>query len=347
MHLTFDDGPSANVTPVILEELKKRNISSTFFVTTTNLEKSHKDSALLQQLVQRELSEGNLVASHGHEHEAYDLRIHGHSIDQGFSSAEQSKQVKTSEELLNLATKGDFSKQKFKLFRFPYGRGAMPSEKELNEMEKRGTLHFSSKDYATRLKEYRQSSLPMVSISERGFSHLGWSHDSKDSSMPVKMPAEAIVKKYIFDNLAAMCASREKIQVALFHDIKEINKTAIPLLVDLSQCLGISYISPSEMMNQSERLKTSGVLIPKNHQTKAVQSLLQEMNSLPKTLKGPTPECDTGASLDPSPHYKSCLSQSLNKVLAHCQGQDFICYDGKWLKKSDPIVVLNCNISPY
>lgn len=347
VHLTFDDGPSAQVTPIILDELKKRNISSTFFITTTNLDKSHKNSVILQQLVQRELNENNLVASHGYEHESYDLRMHGQTIDPGFTSIEQSRQIKASEDLLNLSTQGAFAKQKYKLFRFPYGRGAMPSEMELNEMDKRGTLHFSSKEYSIRLKEYRQSSLPMVSISEQGFSHLGWNHDSHDSSIPVKMPKDDVVKKYIIDNLAAMCASKEKIQVALFHDIKEINKTAIPLLVDLSQCLGMSYISPSEMMDQSERLKKTGVFIPKIHQTETVKTLLADMKSISEKVKGPTPLCETPSVNEETPLYKSCFSQSLNKVLLHCQGQDFICFDGKWLKRSDPIITLNCNISSY
>lgn len=59
--LTFDDGPSENVTPVVLETLKKENIKATFFLLGSRVE-------LNPELVKREYQEGHYLASHGYSH---------------------------------------------------------------------------------------------------------------------------------------------------------------------------------------------------------------------------------------------------------------------------------------
>lgn len=60
-YLTFDDGPSKNVTPYILDYLKKENIKVTFFVLGSRA-KSNKS------LVKREYEEGHYIANHGYSH---------------------------------------------------------------------------------------------------------------------------------------------------------------------------------------------------------------------------------------------------------------------------------------
>ena len=59
--LTYDDGPSANVTPVILDALKNEDIKVTFFVLGSRVE-------LNPEMVKREYDEGHFVASHGYSH---------------------------------------------------------------------------------------------------------------------------------------------------------------------------------------------------------------------------------------------------------------------------------------
>lgn len=59
--LTFDDGPSETVTPVILDTLKKENIKATFFLLGSRVE-------LNPELVKREYNEGHYLASHGYSH---------------------------------------------------------------------------------------------------------------------------------------------------------------------------------------------------------------------------------------------------------------------------------------
>lgn len=59
--LTFDDGPSSQVTPKILETLKQEDIKATFFVLGTMVKSN-------PELVKRERQEGHYIANHGYSH---------------------------------------------------------------------------------------------------------------------------------------------------------------------------------------------------------------------------------------------------------------------------------------
>lgn len=60
-YLTFDDGPSVNNTPKILDILKQNNIKATFFVIGENAEKN-------SDLVRREVAEGHVIGNHTYSH---------------------------------------------------------------------------------------------------------------------------------------------------------------------------------------------------------------------------------------------------------------------------------------
>lgn len=59
--LTFDDGPSKSVTPLILDLLKQENVKATFFVLGNNTKYN-------PDLVKREFEEGHYIANHGYTH---------------------------------------------------------------------------------------------------------------------------------------------------------------------------------------------------------------------------------------------------------------------------------------
>lgn len=61
IYLTFDDGPSADITPKILNILKKHNIKATFFVI--NYSKAN------EKYVKRAVAEGHSIGLHGYSHE--------------------------------------------------------------------------------------------------------------------------------------------------------------------------------------------------------------------------------------------------------------------------------------
>jgi peptidoglycan/xylan/chitin deacetylase (PgdA/CDA1 family) len=62
--LTFDDGPSTSVTPIILDTLKQYNIKATFFLLGENVEKNEKS----KELVKREFNEGHAIGNHTYSH---------------------------------------------------------------------------------------------------------------------------------------------------------------------------------------------------------------------------------------------------------------------------------------
>lgn len=61
VYLTFDDGPHPEITPWILEELRKHNAKATFFCLGKNVEKYPK----LLKLI---LSDGHAIGNHGYAH---------------------------------------------------------------------------------------------------------------------------------------------------------------------------------------------------------------------------------------------------------------------------------------
>ena len=65
IYLTFDDGPTSDSTPQILDILKKRNVKATFFVL--HYDEQH------EQLIKREQQEGHTIALHGYTHNYSEL----------------------------------------------------------------------------------------------------------------------------------------------------------------------------------------------------------------------------------------------------------------------------------
>ena len=61
-YLTFDDGPTRNITPQILEILKEKDVKATFFVLG-------KLAEVNQDILKREKNEGHLIANHTYSHD--------------------------------------------------------------------------------------------------------------------------------------------------------------------------------------------------------------------------------------------------------------------------------------
>ena len=60
IYLTFDDGPTSDSTPQILDILKNRNIKATFFIL--HYDENH------EQFIKREYEEGHTIGLHGYTH---------------------------------------------------------------------------------------------------------------------------------------------------------------------------------------------------------------------------------------------------------------------------------------
>lgn len=95
--LTFDDGPGAETTPLILDALKKHGAKATFFVLGKNAERN-------PLLLQRIVLEGHAIGTHSYSHRS------------SMSSTEAAQENSRTAEIVTLATG-----VRTALFRPPYG----------------------------------------------------------------------------------------------------------------------------------------------------------------------------------------------------------------------------------
>lgn len=99
IYLTFDDGPSLDITPKILDILKEENVKATFFIIDYNDNK--------KTLIERTIKEGHSIGLHGTSH---DYKKIYSSLDAGIKNFTS----------LNEKVKNDFGVDT-KIIRFPGG----------------------------------------------------------------------------------------------------------------------------------------------------------------------------------------------------------------------------------
>src|SRR5688572_27569417 len=64
IYLTFDDGPDPEVTPLLLDLLKKKNAKATFFLVGTKIE-AH------PELVSQIIANGHGIGNHSYDHNSF------------------------------------------------------------------------------------------------------------------------------------------------------------------------------------------------------------------------------------------------------------------------------------
>ncbi len=108
--LTFDDGPTKEVTPHILDILKEYDIKATFFVLGTNAKKN-------SDIVKRAYEEGHYIANHGYSHKYSTIYKSADTVLEEYNKTEQI--IKEALENTNYSSH---------LFRFPGGAHGGPYE---------------------------------------------------------------------------------------------------------------------------------------------------------------------------------------------------------------------------
>ncbi len=103
IYLTFDDGPIPEVTPWVLDELKKYNAKATFFCIGENVQKH-------PEIFQRILSEGHSVGNH----------TFNHMNSWKTATSEYIENVDKAE--AQMGNNSKFKIQDSRLFRPPYGK---------------------------------------------------------------------------------------------------------------------------------------------------------------------------------------------------------------------------------
>ena len=111
-YLTFDDGPSENVTPQILDILDKNDVKATFFVLGTAIEDGEKQKELLRRMDE----EGHAIANHGYSHNYKILYPNGVVDASAFIS-----DIKRTEEIINETLRYEYNN---KVIRFPGGHAS-------------------------------------------------------------------------------------------------------------------------------------------------------------------------------------------------------------------------------
>ena len=125
--LTFDDGPSKNVTASILDILKQENVKASFFVLGSRVE-------LYPDIIKREYDEGHFIASHGYSH-----------IYSQLYSSPQSVLDEYNKSLV--AIRNAIGEQEYNphLFRFPGGysggKYALVKQEAATLLEQNGIMH--------------------------------------------------------------------------------------------------------------------------------------------------------------------------------------------------------------
>lgn len=111
VYLTFDDGPSKDITPQVLDILKAENVKATFFVLGARTE-------LYPDMLKRELEEGHYIANHGYSHSYSTIYANKDMVFEEFR--------KTEECIKNALGNQDYNSY---LFRFPGGSSGGKYEK--------------------------------------------------------------------------------------------------------------------------------------------------------------------------------------------------------------------------
>lgn len=101
-YLTFDDGPTENITPQVLDVLRRYNVKATFFEVGSLIEANH-------DMARRVYEEGHLIANHSD----------GHNYEKLYASAETFiNEINKCYETIKAVGNGE---EPFKLVRFPGG----------------------------------------------------------------------------------------------------------------------------------------------------------------------------------------------------------------------------------
>ena len=103
VYLTFDDGPSRDITPQILDILKENDVKATFFVLGSRVE-------LYPDTLKREFNEGHYISNHGYSHQYSRIYENKDTVFQEYVDCENA--------IKNALNNQDYNSY---LFRFPGG----------------------------------------------------------------------------------------------------------------------------------------------------------------------------------------------------------------------------------
>ena len=118
--ITFDDGPSASWTPVLLDGLKERNVKATFFVIGKNIEEEGN-----REIIERMYREGHQIGNH----------TYGHVNLSQMSREQAHEELDMTDELIR-----DITGEETEFVRPPFGAFPGNMEEELDKLYVKWTV---------------------------------------------------------------------------------------------------------------------------------------------------------------------------------------------------------------
>jgi peptidoglycan/xylan/chitin deacetylase (PgdA/CDA1 family) len=267
--LTFDDGPHPTYTQEIVQILNNHKIQGLFFLSANKLDNKKSNENLIK-IVRSMAKDGHKIGSHGYNHHPYDYRITptGGLDTKMIPYENQENEIhKAENNIINalnankIDNLGDLTHSFYfnyikdnsrrKLFRFPYGRGAMPSNAELEYFKEKNIYQIDDGSNASKMYQYRKQSFALKLLHELNYFHLGWNNDVYDDKAEYQISVydQNVIDHYIEKNYQSLCKKYQNITkthkiVALFHDIKLINPLALNDLINRLKDSGVTFIRP-------------------------------------------------------------------------------------------------------
>lgn len=192
--LTFDDGPTKEVTPKVLDILKKYNIKATFFVLGSRVKEN-------PDIVKRAYQEGHYIANHSYSHKYSSIYKSANNVLDEYN--------KTENAIRDAIGDADYSSN---LFRFPGGSYGGPYEKvkkkARKQLKKQGIayLDWSALTYDAEGANTKKKILKNLKDTMNGWNNVVvLMHDAADKHITYESLEDVIIylkeKGYAFKNM--------------------------------------------------------------------------------------------------------------------------------------------------
>lgn len=223
IHLTFDDGPAPGRTELVLDALKKHNVTATFFVMGDRLDpKSSSYSDENIRILRRTIDEGHLIGSHGYHHE------HHSNYNKEKLVADITKAKKAGIGVVVDGVKQGEYLSKPLLYRLPYGDGWHPLTENPSN-----------------------SKMVMETLNEFGFTHVGWPIKGKTQGLHISDWSYGLNYKDLL--LKRICSFEGGI--VLMHDIQPHTAKGIDEWITAVKCVGHPIVDIAPFLKNSDSVQ--------------------------------------------------------------------------------------------
>ena len=190
--LTFDDGPTDNITPQILDILKNEGVPATFFILGSRAEKH-------PEVLKRAYDEGHYIANHGYSHVYSTIYS---SVETVWGEYAQTEQVIRN--CIGIQEYNSF------LFRFPGGSSGgkyskiKANAKEYFDSQRIATINWNALSGDAEGAETREEQLEYIRNTSQDNTLIVLLHDAYDKEVTVEVLPEIIKyyrdQGYVFKN---------------------------------------------------------------------------------------------------------------------------------------------------